>query len=258
MLEHPQDIIKRIATVMGQARRLLFITGAGISADSGLPTYRGIGGLYNEQLTEENIPIELALSGEMLALRPDITWKYIHRIEQSCRGARFNRAHSIIAECQSRFEHVCVLTQNVDGFHREAGSRNLIEIHGDVHHLSCTACSYRTTVPDYGDLNIPPSCPNCGNLLRPDVVLFGELLPEAATAQLYSQLEQGFDMVFSIGTTSVFPYIAEPVIAASRQGIPTVEINPSDTIVTGAVDFKLAMGAARSLELIWDHYQQER
>ncbi len=249
-----QATIQEVVAALSQARRLLFITGAGISADSGLPTYRGIGGLYNQQLTEENIPIELALSGEMLKLRPDITWKYIHRIEQACRGASFNRAHHIIAECQSHFDEVCVLTQNVDGFHRQAGSENLIEIHGDVHKLACTACAYRTTVPDYGGLDIPPSCPECGNVLRPEVVLFGELLPEAEIGQLYEQLAQGFDMVFSIGTTSVFPYIAEPVVLARRQGIPSVEINPSDTSVTELVDFKLSLGAAHSLELIWAAY----
>ena len=94
--------VTRIVAEMRRARRLLFITGAGISADSGLPTYRGIGGLYNDQATEENFSIETALSGSMLEANPAITWKYLHQIENSCRGARFNDAHAIIAEWQDR------------------------------------------------------------------------------------------------------------------------------------------------------------
>lgn len=246
--------VTHIVAAMRQARRLLFITGAGISADSGLPTYRGIGGLYNNELTEENFSIETALSGSMLEAAPHITWKYLHQIKNSCRGARFNDAHAIIAKLQDQFE-VCVLTQNIDGFHRDAGSRNLIEMHGDVHDLYCTRCDYSTTVADYSQLDIPPACPRCHALVRPRVVLFGEVLPSHAIQHLYRELDQGFDLVFSIGTTSVFPYIAGPLVQASQAGIPTVEINPSDTNVTRFVDYKLASGAAASMRAIHQAYQ---
>jgi NAD-dependent deacetylase len=250
MLNPPDPaIVARIAEILRRARRLLFITGAGISADSGLPTYRGIGGLYNNQATEENFSIETALSGSMLEANPAITWKYLHQIENSCRGARFNDAHAIIAGWQDQFE-VCVLTQNIDGFHRDAGSRNLIEIHGDIHDVFCTRCDYAVTVPDYSELNMPPSCPRCQSPVRPRVVLFGETLPSGAIQHLYRELDQGFDLVFTIGTTSVFPYIAGPVVQASQMGIPTVEINPTDTNVTHFVDYKLASGAAASLRAI--------
>jgi NAD-dependent deacetylase len=250
-----RTIVARVAEEMHRARRLLFITGAGISADSGLPTYRGIGGLYNNQATEDNFPIETALSGAMLDANPAITWKYLHQIENACRGARFNDAHAIIAEWQNQFE-ICVLTQNIDGFHREAGSRNLIEIHGDIHDLLCTRCDYAVTVPDYSNLEMPPSCPRCHALVRPRVVLFGEMLPSHAIQHLYAELDEGFDLVFSIGTTSVFPYIAGPVVQASQMGIPTVEINPTETHVTRFVDYKLASGAAASLRAIRHAFQQ--
>ena len=249
-MSHPDSaVVARIVGELRHARRLLLITGAGISADSGLPTYRGIGGLYNDQATEENFSIETALSGSMLEAHPAITWKYLGQIESACRGARFNDAHTIIAEWQDRFD-VCVLTQNIDGFHRDAGSRNLIEIHGDIHDLFCTRCDYTATVPDYRELTMPPSCPRCQMLVRPRVVLFGEALPSAAIQHLYAELDRGFDLVFSIGTTSVFPYIAGPVAQASQAGIPTVEINPGDTHVTRLVDYKLAAGAAVSLRAI--------
>lgn len=250
-------LVARIAQELCRARRLLFITGAGISADSGLPTYRGIGGLYNNQATEDHFSIETALSGSMLETNPAITWKYLYQIEEACRGARFNDAHAIIAEWQDIFE-VCVLTQNIDGFHRDAGSRNLVEIHGDIHDLYCTRCNYQTTVPDYSALELPPSCPRCHALVRPRVVLFGEVLPSHAIQHLYRELDQGFDLVFSIGTTSVFPYIAGPVVRASQMGIPTVEINPGSTHVTHFVDYKLASGAAASLRAIRQAFQQAR
>lgn len=256
MLKPPDpSTVTRIAETLRGSRRLLFITGAGISADSGLPTYRGIGGLYNNRMTEEDLPIETALSGAMMEARPAITWKYLHQIEASCRGARFNDAHAIIAEWQDPFE-VCVLTQNIDGFHRAAGSRNLIEIHGDIHDLFCTRCTYQTTVEDYSGLAMPPACPRCRALVRPRVVLFGEALPADAITHLYDELDQGFDLIFSIGTTSVFPYIAGPVVQASQLGIPTVEINPADTNVSRFVDYKLAAGAAVSLRTIRDAYRQ--
>lgn len=244
--------INDIVSLLHQSKRLLFITGAGLSADSGLPTYRGIGGLYDDQLTEEDIPIEVALSGEMLRRNAALSWKYIAQIEAACRGARFNSGHRIIADLQNYFEHVCVLTQNVDGFHRDAGSHNLIEMHGYIHDLLCMSCDYQSTVDDFSGLEIPPSCPHCAGLLRPDVVMFGELLPEAAISHYYRELSRGFDMVFSIGTTSVFPYISGPVLEARRRGVPTVEINPGFSEISDYVDIKLAAGAAASLQTIWD------
>lgn len=247
-------IVARVAQALRGARRVLFITGAGISADSGLPTYRGIGGLYNNRKTEENYSIETALSGSMLKAKPAVTWKYVHQIEQTCRGARFNDAHAIIAAWQDLVE-VCVLTQNIDGLHRAAGSRNLIEIHGDIHDLLCTRCAYQTSVPDYEGLAMPPSCPLCQALVRPRVVLFGEMLPVGARQHLDRELALGFDLVVSIGTTSVFPYIAGPVVQAAWAGIPTVEINPADTHVTPFVDYKLAAGAAVSLRAIREAYR---
>ena len=124
-------VVKRLAN----CKSLLFITGAGVSADSGLPTYRGIGGLYNVEHPEEGIPIEDILSGNMFRRRPELTWKYLGQVEQSSRGATFNRAHEVIAAMEARFPRVWTLTQNIDGFHRAAGSRNVLEIHGRLHEL---------------------------------------------------------------------------------------------------------------------------
>ena len=240
-----------IVDLFGAASRILFISGAGISADSGLPTYRGVGGLYHERLTDDGLTIEAALSGAMMARRPDIAWRYIAEIEANCRGAQPNIAHVVIAALERERPGVCVLTQNVDGLHREAGSRKLIEIHGTIHRLRCTECSHGRSVPDYAGMSIPPLCPKCAAVMRPDVVLFGEALDECDLMQLEAALSGGFDLVVSIGTTSVFPYISGPVVWAAQAGVPTVEINPGDTEVSRIVTHRLRMGAAAAMAAIW-------
>lgn len=247
-----QAKIESVKKLLRESKNVLFITGAGISAESGLPTYRGIGGLYNDAMTEEDIPIEEALSGYMLSLNPHITWKHIANIEAACRGAAHNRAHSVIAEMENHFERLWVLTQNVDGFHRDAGSKNIIDIHGDVKDLFCQKCGFAIRVEDYSELEIPPKCKECTHYLRPDVVLFGELLPPQKTSQLHNQLSEGFDVVFSIGTSSLFPYISGPVLEATRAGIPTIEINPGQTEVSAMVSIKFSEKAGTVMDDIWE------
>ena len=244
-------VLDRVSQVFERARSVLFITGAGISADSGLPTYRGIGGLYDDAPTEDGIAIEEALSGDMLRDRPEVCWKYMGQIERACRGATWNRGHEVLALMERRYERAWVLTQNVDAFHRRAGSSNVIEIHGDVHRLRCTRCPFRDQVDDYAALSIPPRCPDCAAIVRPEVVLFGEMLPRAAVTTLERELGRGFDLVVSIGTTSVFPYIASPVVLARRAGRDTVEINPGTTAVSHVVAHHMRSRAAVALDAIW-------
>jgi NAD-dependent deacetylase len=247
--------ITQIVSLLKKSKSILFITGAGISADSGLPTYRGIGGLYNEKATEEGIPIEMALAGETLEKQPEVTWKYLSQIEKNCRNAKYNRGHEVIAEIEKIFERVWVLTQNIDGFHHSAGSKNVIDIHGNMHKLLCSRCGWRSTIKDFSEIEIPPRCPKCKGIARPEVVFFGEMLPEDKLAMLYQELRRGFDIYFSIGTTSVFPYIQQPILYAKSSGSPTVEINPADTEISQIVDIKLNMRAAEALDAIWREYR---
>ncbi len=247
--------IDHVVGLLGDARRLLFITGAGLSADSGLPTYRGPAGLYEAgQMTRHGLPIEVVLSGDVFAVRPEVTWESIIELERPTRAAVPNRGHHVIAEMEGHFDAVWTLTQNVDGLHRRAGSRQVIDIHGDLHELACTRCDHRTSVTDYSALNLPPRCPRCRAIVRPVVVLFGEDLPEDKVARLWSELDTGFDLVFSVGTSSLFPYIAEPVLQARDAGVPTVEINPEATAVTSRVEVRIAAGAAEALDEIWRRF----
>lgn len=256
-MSEPQQVdpalVERLAEVLTGASRVLYITGAGVSADSGLPTYRGVGGLYDSGTTDEGVPIEVALSGQMLARRPEICWKYMLQIERACRGAAPNRAHEVIASLQQRGGEAWLLTQNVDGLHARAGSDPLIEIHGNLQTLYCTSCSWKARVDDFlalePELGTPdapktPRCPECGAMVRPEVVLFGEMLPPHAISNLERELQAGFDAVVSVGTTSAFPYIAAPVVMAKRAGKPTVEINPGRTEVSDVVDLRIQSSAA--------------
>ena len=244
-----------VIDLLRPARRLLFITGAGLSADSGLPTYRGRDGVYRAGLTTPHgLTIEQALSGPMLAARPEITWHYLLELERSARGGVPNRGHRVIAEMESYFDAVWTVTQNVDGLHSRAGSQHVLDVHGDMHDLLCTQCDYKVTVPDYADLAVPPLCPRCQGILRPTVVLFGEQVPEEKLDRLWYEFGVGFDVVFSVGTSSLFEYIAAPVELARAAGIATVEINPETTAVTSEVEVKISGGAASVLDLLWERY----
>lgn len=243
-------MIATIAAQLARARRVLFITGAGISADSGLPTYRGTGGLYDGRHTDDGISIETALSGPMFRQRPEITWKYLAQIEETCRGAQPNAAHAAIAWLERRLPYVLTLTQNVDGLHRAAGSESLIEIHGSLRELYCPRCGYGEMPDTLAGRELPPCCPDCGAVLRPDVVLFDEQLPMEAIDRLEQALDEGFDMVFTIGTSATFPYIVQPVALAIQAGVPTVEINPQRTPLSDHVEHYLPMGAAAAMSAI--------
>jgi NAD-dependent deacetylase len=247
--------VQQVVQRLGRARRVLAVTGAGMSADSGLPTYRGPSGLYHEsRTTSHGHSIEAALSGPMLAAKPEVAWHHLLEIERSCRGAEPNRGHRVLAEMQGYFDAVWILTQNVDGLHEAAGSRQVIDVHGDLHELRCTRCPFRERVADYSGLGFPPLCPRCGAVLRPDVVLFGEHLPEAKMRRLEAEMVRGFDMVFSIGTSSLFDYIVAPLRIAQAAGKATVEINPDATAASGFVDFTIRARAAVALDEIWEGY----
>ena len=249
------DPIDQTARHLQKSHRVLIITGAGISADSGLPTYRGIGGLYSDAHTEEGLPIETLLSGHMLNTQPGLCWKYISQIEAACRGAQPNTAHNVITRLQSTIPEVWVLTQNVDNLHQLAGNQNLIEIHGNLTRLFCTQCDAEEIRETYANLPLPPRCPRCSGLVRPGIVLFGEALPHKAVTTLEEQLSLGFDLILSVGTSSGFPYIAAPVLNAHSQGLPTVEINPDTTEVSPFVSIRIRQNAAAAFEELWRRFE---
>ncbi len=248
--------LKNVVNSLKDAKSVLCITGAGMSADSGLPTYRGLGGLYQDSQTEDGIPIEMVLSGQMIHSNPKLTWKYLSQIENNCRKVSFNRGHEILALMEQRFERFWILTQNIDGFHTKAGSKNVIEIHGNMHRLRCPVCGWRTTIESFEEISIPPTCKDCARIARPDVVFFGEMLPTHELMLYQQQLRQGFDVYLWIGTTAVFPYIQQPLQIAQADNSLTIEINPVPTIISNQVNIQIPQKSAETLELIWQDYSK--
>lgn len=247
--------IQQLAQALAEAERILFITGAGLSADSGLPTYRGLGGLYNGH-TAEGLPIEAALSGTMLRRDPALCWKYLAEIGRACLSASPNAGHLAIAELQQRKPGCWVLTQNVDGYHRAAGSppERLIEIHGELSPLFCMECG-RTGDPLIAHVArpLPPRCTHCDGVLRPPVVLFEEMLAQRELERLQAQQVRGFDAVVAVGTSASFAYIVEPVLQARHAGGFTAEINPHSSELSSLVELHIKGGAADVLSRLLRH-----
>jgi len=247
----PTTDVLATAQRLKTASRILFITGAGISADSGLPVYRGQGGLYNSGVTDEGIPFEEALSGNMLEKNRSVIWEFLRKIDVARKTAHPSPAHRILAEFQRDLPgHVLLATQNVDGLHKEAGSTDVLELHGHMYRIRCEHCGWHTPIQSYDELDDVKLCPECNYLTRPDVVLFGELLPYKEHQRLTDEFQKGFDIGFAIGTTGSFHYIRRPFEVLKEAGGVVVEINPCDTDLTDLADFKMRMTASNALEKI--------
>ncbi len=227
-----------LSLALRKARSIGVITGAGLSAGSGIPTYRGAGGIYDDP--EEGDRTVEALSGPTLARDPDRTWRVIAELARKSARAAPNAGHLAIAEIEKRVERCVLLTQNVDGLHGLAGSRNVIDIHGNVFETLCTGCGRPDRLHDPAAIDRAPRCPACGAVVRPDVVLFEEMLPVRKLERIQAEfIDDVPDVVIAAGTTALFPYIAQPFAHAYATGATTVEVNPEDTTLTRFATFPL-------------------
>ncbi len=236
MMDLPDDLI----AALGSVRSVGAITGAGVSAESGIQTYRGKGGLYDDE--EEGDRTVEALSGPTLQRDPARTWKVVAALARLSVDAAPNPAHVALAEIERSVARFTLLTQNVDGLHLEAGSRRVIEIHGNVHETRCMSCRThdRLSADAIRAIDGVPRCDACGGNLRPDVVLFGEMLDGRKLQEVQSAFyADPPDLVVIAGTTAVFPYIVEPVLYAARMGKLTLEVNPEPTIASEHVGWSL-------------------
>jgi len=228
----PTELIRRLGT----ARRVTVLTGAGVSAESGVPTFRDA----QTGLWAKFKPEELA-TPRAFRRNPRLVWEWYDGRRRRVATVQPNPAHLALAEMEKLFPHFTLITQNVDGLHQRAGSRNVIELHGNI---TRTKCFDEGTVisswPDTGE--VPPKCPNCGGLLRPDVVWFEEPMPEAEMEQA-AEASTHCDVFLSIGTSTVVQPAASLPFEALRSGATVVEINPHPTTFTSDADYALA-GAA--------------
>lgn len=249
-----RDLVDAVGVLLAQARSALFITGPSLSSDSGLPHFRGIPGLHRRK-PEDGKVFERALSVDMLAAKPETTWRYLVEIDAAVRGAAPNRGHEVLVQLERSLERTSIMTINVDRLHQRAGSRNVIEMHGALHDLLCKRCELSSRQERYDQLAIPPRCVTCGGVLRPDMPLFGEPLPLDPFTRLQAELDEGFDMVFAIGVGKMYSYVARPLLIAKQEGIPTVEIGAEHTDLSDIVDFRFRGSPARVLDLIGSVYQ---
>lgn len=229
----------RLVRALRVARRVGALTGAGISAESGIPTFRDA----QTGLWARFRPEELA-TPEAFRRNPQLVWDWYAWRRGLVAGATPNAAHRALARLQTLVPEFTLVTQNVDGLHQRAGSTGVVELHGNIHRSKCFVED--TVVEGWQETEErPPRCPNCGAHLRPDVVWFGETLPPAAIARA-DAVARECDLFFSIGTSAaVFPAAQLPMTAL--QGAATVvEINKDPTPLTGAATFSL-LGAAGTI-----------
>ncbi|WP_082043595.1 SIR2 family NAD-dependent protein deacylase [Mobilicoccus massiliensis] len=247
-IDVPADVLEAAR----RARRVTVLTGAGVSAESGVPTFRGAEG----SLWEEFDPTTLA-SPKGWDADPELVWAWYAWRMGLVRGVEPNAGHVALARWASRGDtEIRIATQNVDDLHERAGSEVIAHVHGSLFDMRCSACG----APYEGDPGIPdepvqrlepPLCEECGEYVRPGVVWFGEMLPEGAfDAALDACLDA--DLVLVVGTSGiVYPFASLPDIARGH-GVPVVEINPSETDLSLGVDHVWRATAATALPALVD------
>lgn len=225
------------------AKSVCILTGAGISAESGVPTFRGKDGLS----MWKGMPFEVISSARMVQEDLDEVWAWFDYRRGRLSECKPNAGHIALAAWESKFDHFTLVTQNIDGLHEEAGSNGIIELHGNINRAYCLGCDNRFTIT--GVPHEPDECEICGARLRPDVVLFGEMLPDGAfeKAEIGAQF---CDLFFVIGTSAlVYPAAALPMIA-KRSGAFVVEVNPEITELSSVCDISLRGKSGEILPLI--------
>jgi len=224
------------------AQSLAVLTGAGISADSGVPTFRGADGLWR------NFRAEDLATPEAFERDPRLVWEWYNWRRELIATKTPNAAHAAVVELERRCSEFWLITQNVDGLHRAAGSQKLSEIHGNIWKVRCTACG---VVEDNHDVPIPilPSCRHCQGLLRPHIVWFGESLLASDLSRCAAAL-QSCDVLLVIGTSGVVYPAAGFASAAKEAGAFVAEINPDATPHSETVDVSLRGRAKEVLPLL--------
>jgi NAD-dependent deacetylase len=220
-----ESLIKTARDRIASARSITVLTGAGISADSGVPTFRGEGGLWKQFRAEE------LATPEAFDSHPEIVWEWYHWRRKTVSEKRPNPAHDTLVLLESACPNFTLITQNVDGLHTLAGSRKIIELHGSLWRIRCMQCG-RVTENRSLDLPLLPLCERCQSLLRPDVVWFGEAINPI---DLEKSLEacRGSDVFLVIGTSGVVQPAASFASFAKEQGAFTIEINTVDSGIAG-------------------------
>ncbi|MFB5609167.1 MAG: NAD-dependent deacetylase [Nitrosarchaeum sp.] len=232
---------KSIIEKIKNSKKIVFVTGAGISQESGIPTFRGKDGLWRKYDAMKLATIDAFYDN------PKLVWEWYNERIKNIFAAQPNLGHKIIAELEN-FVKVVVLTQNIDGLHQRAGSTEVLELHGSIVKIKCTVCNFKNEILSEF-INVPPLC-KCGNILRPDVVWFGEYLPQDVWQQAIIHASK-CDVMIIVGTSLVVsPANTLPIYAKQNNAI-LIEINPEKTIMSEDMDLSIRNSSVIALpELI--------
>lgn len=224
---------------LADAKRIAVLTGAGISAESGLATFRGESGIWSKLRPEELANMDAFLRN------PERVWEWYQYRRDVLDSAKPNPGHLALAEWEQLCSEFSLITQNVDGLHQAAGSKNVIELHGNLQVNRCQRCGSESDVRDIRFEGKVPTC-DCGGMLRPGVVWFGEMLPEAAIMNAFIAAES-CDLFIAVGTSAVvYPAAMLPAEAKKHRAI-VLEINPEPTPITQWADFSIQENAGSIL-----------
>ncbi len=238
----PQKDIEFLRDKLAGAARVVVLTGAGISAESGVPTFRGKDGLWKQYRA-----MDLA-TPEAFQRDARLVWEFYNWRRELLQPLKPNAAHRALVELEQRSPGFTLITQNIDGLHQAAGSHNVLELHGNIWWVRCTGCGVR-----YEDRTVPlpelPRCRSCEGLLRPHVVWFGEMLESRILEQAFAALEKA-EVMLVIGTSGTVQPAASMGMAAKRAGAVVAEINLDATPYSGAYHVTLSGKAGELVPLL--------
>ncbi len=234
---------KRAVDFLRKAEKIAVLTGAGVSAESGVPTFRGRGGLWKKYRAEE------LATPEAFERDPILVWKFYDYRRQLISKVNPNKSHEILAKWETLFEKITIVTQNIDGLHQRAGSKNVIELHGNIWEARCIKENKVFRYKENPISEFPPKCPDCGSLIRPNVVWFGESLNQNILNFSFSLFEKS-DLALVIGTSSVVYPAAHLPILTKKSGGKIMEINIEETSLTILSDIFLKGKASEILKVI--------
>ncbi|HET9029273.1 MAG TPA: NAD-dependent deacylase [Candidatus Aquilonibacter sp.] len=231
-------MIEELAARLRDARSAFVLTGSGISAESGLPTFRGVGGMWRTHRVEE------LASPAGFAANPRLVWTWYNERNAAHRRATPSPGHYALVELERRMPAFTLATQNVDSLHMRAGSSHLLELHGSLRIARCTVCDARRPLDATG-LPIDEIEHECGGLFRPDIVWFGEPLPQDAWSRAAAAASEA-EVILVIGTSAVV-YPAAALATRFARNAYVAEINPEATAITEGVDCSIRAGASETL-----------
>lgn len=226
-----------LARQIKDAKKIVFVTGAGISQESGIPTFRGNDGLWRRY-----DPMQLATIDAFYE-DPKLVWEWYEERRANILAAKPNAGHFAISEL-AKFKEVIVLTQNIDGLHQRSGSRNVLELHGSIIRIKCTVCDFKENIATSFD-SLPPKC-KCGNILRPDVVWFGEGLPQDVWGEAIFHA-QTCDVMIIAGTSLVVSPANTLPLYAKQNGAVLIEVNPEKTVMSSEMELLVRQTSANAL-----------